>query len=406
MERRHTPGNLLKVAVKNAKPKKDTSYKLSDGGGLYLEIMQSGNKYWKYRFRAGKKDTNVTLGLDVSSGGDLDITMARKLAVEARNYRLKGGDPAKKYSKSYIPPKSTLFRTVFEHWVKLQVSNKTWNEDSKKKNVARFEEYILPEVGDTPVEILSAKEFRILLDKLVEQGKLIAAYKLYGHCKRAFANAIAEELIDSNPLQSLDGRYKEPKSTGQTRVDKSDLQEYLIKLDNDYRSNPVTILALKLVHLTFLRVGELLKARWSDIDLVRQIWEVPGVTMKNNEDFIVPLSIQAIEILRELKSLHPHSELVFPGFSKDKTKPLGSAALLKTIKRLGFDATSHGFRQIASTALNEANFKGEAVELQLDHHKEKVRLIYNRAQYLDHRADMMQWLADTYDDVRRGEATI
>ena len=128
--------------------------------------------------------------------------------------------------------------------------------------------------------------------------------------------------------------------------------------------------------------------------------------MKNNEDFIVPLSIQAIEILRELKSLHPHSELVFPGFSKDKTKPLGSAALLKTIKRLGFDATSHGFRQIASTALNEANFKGEAVELQLDHHKEKVRLIYNRAQYLDHRADMMQWLADTYDDVRRGEATI
>ena len=105
--------------------------------------------------------------------------------------------------------------------------------------------------------------------------------------------------------------------------------------------------------------------------------------MKNNEDFIVPLSIQAIEILRELRSLYPNSELVFPGFSKDKSKPLGSAALLKTIKRLGFDATSHGFRQIASTALNEAGFNRDAIECQLDHHKEKVRAIYNRAQYFD-----------------------
>jgi integrase len=128
--------------------------------------------------------------------------------------------------------------------------------------------------------------------------------------------------------------------------------------------------------------------------------------MKNGEDFIVPLSDQAIEVLEELKSINPQSKLVFPGFTSNTIKPISAEALLSAIKRLGFDATKHGFRQIASTALNEAGFRPDAIECQLDHHKQGVRAIYNRAQYLDERADMMQWLADTYDAVKRGELTI
>jgi integrase len=128
--------------------------------------------------------------------------------------------------------------------------------------------------------------------------------------------------------------------------------------------------------------------------------------MKNDKDFIVLLSDQAIEVLQNLRRQHPHNKLVFPVFGSDPTQPLSGGTLISAIKRLGFDATAHGFRTIASTALNEAGYDADAIECQLDHHKQSVRMIYNRAQYLDERADMMQWLADSYDDVKRGDLVL
>jgi integrase len=405
MERSRAPGQLTQAAIDKSKPK-EIKYKLFDGGGLFLEVMPSGNKYWKYRYRTNDKDTCVTLGKHGTSIGDISSDTARNMAVEARKLRNIGGEPAKKFSKSYVPPQDSQFSSVFANWVDYEMKNRTWTEDTKNKLVARFDNYILPEIGVIPIEALSAKEFRFILDKLVALDKKFIANRLFTHSKRVFDHAVIEELIKTNPLNQLSNRYKEPKSKPLARVEKTELQSYLIKLDNDYRCKPVTKCALKLIHLTFLRCSELRNAKWTDINFDTRIWEVPGLTMKNGEDFIVPLSDQAIEVLEELKSINPQSKLVFPGFTNNTIKPISAEALLSAIKRLGFDATKHGFRQIASTALNEAGFRPDAIECQLDHHKQGVRAIYNRAQYLDERADMMQWLADTYDAVKRGELTI
>jgi hypothetical protein len=196
-------------------------------------------------------DTCVTLGRHGAKTDCITTDIARALAIEARKIRKEGGDPSKRFSKDFIPPQSNIFRSVSEHWVLSESLTGTWSGDTRRALEARFENYVYPQIGGIPITVLGAKEFRILLDKLVRQNKKAVAYKIFTDSKRIFDHAIVEGIIDINPLDRLIGRFKEPKYKGHKRVNKNDLQGYLINLENDFRMKPVTRFALKLVHLTF-----------------------------------------------------------------------------------------------------------------------------------------------------------
>jgi integrase len=190
----------------------------------------------------------------------------------------------------------------------------------------------------------------------------------------------------------------ESKSENFARVDGKELPALLVKLES-YDGDALTRLAMRLMAYTFVRTSELIEAEWPEFDLDNARWDIPAERMKMETSHIVPLSRQALEVLRALRLLTGHGRLVFPG-ANDKNKPMSNNTILFALYRLGYKGrmTGHGFRGLASTILHENGFSDEHVELQLAHQKRnKVAAAYNHAKYLRQRTSMMQWWADYLD---------
>jgi integrase len=207
---------------------------------------------------------------------------------------------------------------------------------------------------------------------------------------------------EHNPVDALKDVIKTRKVKHRKSIKLDELPAYLNALDN-YPGYLLTQHALKLITMTFVRPGELRSAEWKDIDLNKAIWRIPAEKMKMDEEHIVPLSKQAIELLKQVRELTSQYDLVFPG-SHDHRKPMSENTLTYAIrKRLKFDATAHGFRTTASTILNESGFRVDVIERQLAHgERNKVRAAYNRSQYLSERTDMMQWYSNYLDGLKAG----
>jgi integrase len=182
------------------------------------------------------------------------------------------------------------------------------------------------------------------------------------------------------------------------RVDAKELPMLLVKMDN-YDGDATTRFAMRLIAYTFVRTSELIESEWPEFDLDSGRWDIPAHRMKMNSPHIVPLSRQAVEVLRALKLLTGNGRLVFPG-ANDKQRTMSNNTILFALYRLGYKGrmTAHGFRGLASTILHENDFVDEHVELQLAHQKrDKVAAAYNYAKYLAQRTAMMQWWADYLD---------
>ncbi len=264
----------------------------------------------------------------------------------------------------------------------------------------RLEADVFPGIGHLPIDAVLTTHIRAIMLTIETRGASDVAKRAHQSIGQIFRFAIARELASRNPAADFRPRdvLAATESENFAHVDEKDLPELLVKVDG-YNGDALTRFGLRLLAYCFPRTSELIEAPWIEFDLDRARWEIPKERMKMKTPHIVPLSRQAVEVLRALKLLTGNGRLVFPG-ALDKEKPMSNNTLLYALYRLGYQGrmTGHGFRGLASTILNENDFDDEHVDLQLAHMKRnKVSAAYNHAKYLKQRTVMMQWWADYLD---------
>ena len=385
---------LSDLAIRNAKPK-TKAYKITDGGGLFLWIQPNGGKWWRYRYRFAGKQKLLALG----TYPDVSLAEARDRHAEARKTLSANIDPneAKKEEKRTVLLNSeNSFESVARDWHTTKSHN--WEPRYAGFIIKRLEADVFPKLGSRPIKDITAPELLSVLRLIEKRGALEMAHRAMKACGQIFMYGIATGRADRNPAVDLQGAMKTAKKENFAHLKDSDLPEFLQKLEvyKGFRQNQ---LALKLLILTFVRTAELRGALWSEIDFDKSEWRIPAERMKMRRPHIVPLSHQAITILKELQLMNGNWQYVFPNPYKP-IKSMSENGVLNVIYRMGYRGrtTGHGFRHMASTLLNENNFNPDHIERQLAHvETNKIRGTYNHAEYLPERRKMMQWWADYID---------
>jgi integrase len=388
---------LTDRAIKNAATAKSVR-KLSDGQGLTLVIHPNGSKYWVYRYRYLGKEKTLSLGIYP----DLSLAEARLSLAEARKLIAGGQDPSqvrKAAKQQAVIGAANSFETIAREW--MDAKNAGWVPRYASYLRRRMENDLFPRLGSRPVKEITAPELLAVLRSIEQRGALDLAMRVLQYSGQVFMYAIATGRAERNPAADLRGALKTPIKKHFAHLKATELPAFLVKVKT-YDGLPQTKLAVMLLVLTFVRTIELRGAKWDEIDLDKAEWRIPAERMKMRRDHIVPLSKQAKAAFKQLKQLNGMSQYVFPN-PHNGFKFMSENAVLYALYRMGYHsrATGHGFRHTASTVLNDSRlFGSDVIERQLAHvHSNKVRGIYNHAEYLPERRKMMQWWADYLDGI-------
>lgn len=394
---------LTATECKNAKPR-DKAYKLADGAGMFLLVQPNGAKYWRLKYRYAGKEKLLALGVFP----DISLSEARQKRDAARKILDAGDDPsvAKREKKRETVERSEqTFERVAREWHKKRSSE--WSPAYAAKIMDSLEQNVFPSLGRRPIADITAKEMLDVLSKVEARGALEIASRVKQRCSSVFDYAITKLLTTSNPVLPLRGSFQAPKSKNHARLKIEEMPEFMQKLAT-YDGRKQTALAIRFLAYTFVRTGELRYAEWSEFDLDAAQWRIPAERMKMDEQHIVPLSKQVIALLEELKTFNGDGKLVFPG-DRIPSRPMSENTILFALYRMGYRSkmTGHGFRGIASTALNEMGYRPDVIERQLAHaERDDVRAAYNYAQYLPERIAMMQHWADYLDAIAAGAKVV
>jgi len=398
---------LTNTAAKNAKPK-DKPYKLSDSGGLYLYIHPSGSKTWRLKYRFDGKERVLTIGKYLpNSDVGYSLAKARISRDQAKDLLAKGVDPSidkqRKKLESKIKQSDTFKLMAFEWW---NTKKSGWSENHADAVLHTLRKNIFPYLGHRPISDISPPELLQVIRKIESRGALEMAAKVLQRCNAIYRFAITSGRTNYNPASDLREALKTPEKRNHAALSAKELPEFMRKL-SAYEGHQ-TRLATELLILTFVRSGELRGAKWHEIDSGNKEWRIPKERMKMKEEHIVPLCNQALSKLIQLKELTGHREYIFPS-QQNASKPMSENTILYALYRLGYHsrATAHGFRQTASTILNEIGFTPDAIERQLAHaERNKIRAAYNKAEYLPERRKMMQWWGDYLEQIESGSNVI
>ncbi len=394
---------LTDFAVRQAKPK-DKPYKLADGGGMYLYVQPSGGRLWRLKYRVDGREKVLALGIYP----DVSLADARDRRDEARKLIAKGGDPGelKKQQKQQAKAEAeNSFESIAREWHEKQKGR--WVPSHAARVLDSLEKEIFPQYGHLAIDQIGPPQVLASIRKIENRGVKDYPARVMQRARAVFRYAVQTGRATMNPAADLSGALKTHKVTHRPALGRAELPEFLRKLDA-YEGQPLTRLALRLVLLTFVRSKELRGATWDEFDLERAEWRIPAERMKMRAEHIVPLSTQAIAVLKELQELTGRHTLVFPGQSNLK-QPMSENTMLYAMYRMGYhkQATVHGFRATASTILNESGYNPDAIERQLAHaERNKVRAAYHRSEYLEERQRMMQWWADYLDGIAKGADVI
>lgn len=399
------PMPLTDLACKTAKLK-ERSYKLSDGGGLYLEVFPTGAKYWRMKYRFMGKEKRLAFGVYP----DASIAQAREKREAARKMLAEGKDPSFVKKETILQQKiahADSFEAVAKEWWGRQKN--LWTDKYAATVLRRLENNLFPLVGKTPVAHLEAPELLNSLRIIERRGAYDMAHRCLQAAGQVFRYGIASGKCRRNPAADLEGALTPHKKRNFAAVKPAEIPG-LIKAISTYgdKGRRITQIGLQLMALTFLRTVELIQTEWAEIDFENALISIPAKRMKMDDDHLVPLARQTIELLQELKQITGDSRYILPG--TDYGKHMSNNTLLFALHRLGYKGkmTGHGFRTVASTFLNEMGlFREDAIERQLSHrHRNEIRRIYNKAEYLPERRKMMQFWADHLDSVAQGGKVI
>ena len=392
---------LTDVAVRNAKPK-EKPFKLADERALYLLVMPTGGKLWRLDYRFGNKRKTIALG----AYPDVSLARAREKRDEVRRLLADGIDPLVQRKADKTATAET-FRTVTEEF--LAQRQPIWAPNHYDKVKARLE-WLYPYIGDRPVSAVQASELLGPLRAIEAAGKGETAARTRLVAGQVFRYAIAAGKAQHDPTIALRGALAPVKPGHHAAVTEPKAFGALLRAIDGYAGEPVSCAALKLLPLVFVRPGELRLAEWAELDLDGATWTIPGRRMKTGTDHIVPLSTQAVAILRALHPLTGNRQLVFPSL-RSRGRPISENTLNAALRRLGYakDAmTAHGFRASARTMLDEVlGVRVELIEHQLAHAvRDPLGRAYNRTAHLAERLTMMQKWADYCDGLKNGAHVI
>ena len=393
---------LTETAIKKAKPA-DKPIKLSDGKGMYLLVNPIGSRLWRWKYRVLGKEKVLSLG----AYPDVSLAQARDGVDKARKALAAGEDPMAKRKADKVANRTAAensFETVARKWWA------NWkparSEQHAGQVMRRFEANVFPYIGGRPISEVQAPELVAMLKGIEARGVSDLAKRALQTSSQVFRYAIAHGLAKRNPATDikpadvLASRQKQ----NLVRIESRELPELLRHIDA-YRGTATTRLAMKLMAMTFVRTTELIGARWEEFDLEGGRWDIPATRMKMKTPHIVPLSAQAVNLLKTLQLITGHSALLFPG-ERDHEKPMSNNTILKALERMGYKGrmTGHGFRGVASTLLHEMNFDHAHIEIQLAHQeRNEVSAAYNHATYLKQRATLMQHWSDYLENCTTGK---
>ncbi|WP_418278892.1 tyrosine-type recombinase/integrase [Klebsiella pneumoniae] len=380
--------------VDTAKPR-EKAYQLADGAGLYPEVVPSGSRYWRMKYRFNGKEKRMAFGVYPA----VSLAQARALRDEAKKKLAEGIDPsfAKKEEKLVRDVRlHNTFQAVALEWHGTKVSR--WSEGYASDSIEAFNKDIFPYIGQQPVNEIKPLVLLNVLRRMESRGATEKAKKVRQRCSEVFRYAIVTGRAEYNPAADLTSAMSGHESKHYPFLTVEELPDFFKALSG-YTGSPLIVLAARLLILTGVRTGELRGAFWSEFDLEKAVWEIPAERMKMKRPHLVPLSTQALEIVQQLKVMSGQYPLVFPG-RNDPRKTMSEASINQVFKRIGYTGkvTGHGFRHTMSTILHEEGFNTAWIETQLAHvDKNAIRGTYNHALYLEGRKEMMQWYGDYVD---------
>jgi len=391
---------FVKQVKHTGKPAGD---KHTDGDGMYL-LVKAGGKYWRMDYTYAAKRKTLALG----TYPEVPIVKARERRAAARKLLADGIDPstAKQEEKAVkLAAAANTFEVVARDWLAKTRSNRA--QITQDKVTAWLENDAFPYIGKMPIADIGPRDvLEKVIRKVEARAAIDTAHRLKQLCGQVFRFAVVSGLADRDVTADLREALATKTTTHYAAVTDPKHLGQLMRSIFDYTGHLYTVAALKLTPLVFLRPGELRTAEWAEFDLDAAEWRIPGSKMKMKVDHIVPLSTQAVEILRGIQPVTGHGRYVFPSLRTGE-RPMSENTINAALRGMGYAKevhSAHGFRATARTIMDEV--MGERVELiehQLSHAvKDTNGRAYNRTAHLPARREMMQRWSDYLDKLRAG----
>jgi len=396
---------LTDTKVRNAKPG-EKQVKLFDGDGLFLLVTPNGGKWWRFKYRFGGKEKLLSFG----TYPEVSLGEAREKRFQARKQVAAGVDPSdlRKAQQAADAAQENSFEVVAREWH--GKFSGTWSAVHAKTTLRRLEADVFPVIGKRPIDEIKAPGLLAMLQRIESRGALETAHRVRTICSQIFRYAVVTGRADRDPAADLKGALPPYKKSHLAAITEPAKVADLLKAIDGYQGSFVVKSAMQLAPLVFVRPGELRQAEWSEIDLDAAEWNIPAERMKMKEPHLVPLSAQAVAILKELQALTGRSAYLFPSH-RSIARPMSNNAINAALRRMGFEKdemTGHGFRAMARTILDEVlQFRPDFIEHQLAHAvRDPNGRAYNRTAHLNERKKMMQTWADYLDGLKAGAKVI
>jgi len=393
---------LTDTAVRLAKAG-DRDRKLADGKGLYLLVTATGSKLWRFKYRIGGKEKKLALG----AYPEIGLKDARSRRDDARKVAQAGNDPAVAKREARVAKRiasANTFAAVAEEYIaKLEAEGRATVTIGKTRWLSGK---LTPALGTRPIAEISPHELLAVLKASERAGHRETARRLRSFASRVFRYAVATARATVDPAQPLLGALTAPVAKHHAAITDPIAFGKLLRSIETYSGQPVTKLALRFTPHVYQRPGEVRKAEWSEIDFDKALWTIPAARMKQRQPHRVPLSQQALAILREAAELSGGGRFIFPKLGSP-LKPMSENAINGALRRMGYgqdEMTAHGFRSTASSLLNESGkWSADAIERALSHADgNQVRAAYHRGAHWPERVEMAQWWSDHLDMLKQG----
>lgn len=375
------------------------AYKIAAGGGLYLEVMPSGSKLWRWKYRLGGKENRFALG----AYPDLLLSAAREEVKAARELVKAGVHPSQQRKLNRIKTgqeHANTFEAIAKEWLAL----KDWEQLTKDRRLDMLERVVFPTIGDLPVRQITPAHILDILQRADKKNGNSVAAEAKRTMSGVFELAVSTLRADSDPVYPVRKAVPANKTQHKRPLSSAEIGQLLRDLER-HGGNYQTGCAFRLMWLTLARPSEVIEAQWSEFDLDVAIWRIPAERMKKRKEHVIPLPTQAVDLLRGMQTITGHKTHLFP-HRDDKTKPMVAASFRQMLSVLGWAGkySPHATRTTGSTRLNEMGYSADWIERQLAHEEQNaVRRTYNHADYLTDRAKMMQQWADLLDEWKKGD---
>ena len=390
---------LSEFTIRKAKPK-EKPYRLSDGDGLFLLIKPGGSKLWQMRYKLQRKENVLSFGRYPI----VSLSEARSRRAKARKQLSDGIDPAEQRDLDRLTAadeaRQTFGLVANEHIERIKLNGAAASTISKTEWLLKN---LAAPLADRPIKQIAPAEILDLLQRIENSGRRETARRLRGTISTVFKLAIVTLRADADPTIPLHGALLPPKVVGRAAItDEAEFGKLLNALD-EYDGWPTIKAALQFLILTCVRPGEVRGAKRDEFDLGNKVWRIPAERMKMRQPHDVPLSDQALRVLKDIWPFSDGAELVFPSI-RSKHRPLSENAFNSALRRMGYDkdeVTAHGMRASASSILNSRGYDSDVIEAILAHQdKNAIRRTYNRASYWDQRVVLMREWADLLEQLR------